>query len=105
MTTRIPHHSSHSPQADGCVLAAGRQTPCVMRVPRQAEAFLLVARELDLLVDVARGREAVLRSVEDQDLAVDAQSGNDVRVLRLVPGLVDLLRMVDLLDDIEADGS
>jgi hypothetical protein len=74
-----------------------------MGVPAQPKAFLLMANKLDLRARRARGGQAVLGAVEDQDLAINGERGDDVWVLRLVPGLVDLARMVDLLGDVELD--
>lgn len=46
----------------------------------------------------------MLGPVKDEDLAIDGESGNNVGVLGLVAGLVDLARVVDLLGNLEADG-
>lgn len=77
-----------------------------MRVPVEAKALRLVANKLDLSVDLAKrgGLKRVLCAVENEDLAVNAESGDDVGVLRLVTGLVDLSRMLNLLDDVALDG-
>lgn len=77
-----------------------------MRVPVEAEALCLVANELNLGVDFAKGGglKGVLCSVKDEDLAVDTEGGNDVGVLGLVSGLVDLARVLDLLDNVALDG-
>lgn len=42
----------------------------------------------------------MLRSVEDENFAVDAKSSNNVRVLRLITGLVDFPRVLNPLYDV-----
>jgi hypothetical protein len=59
--------------------------------------------QFDLRIRRARGRQTVLGAVKDQHLAIDREGGNDVRVLRLISGLVDLARVVNLLGDVELD--
>ena len=75
-----------------------------MGVPAQTIAFLLVANQFDLAADVSVGKEAVLGAVEYEDLSINAEGRNDVGILRLVTGLVDLAGVVNLLRDLELDG-
>ena len=91
------------PQAHGGVLAARCQAARLMGVPRQTETLLLVTDKLKLGVHCSCGRKAVLGAVEDENAAIDTESGQDVRVLGLVARLVHLLRVVDALHNIEAD--
>ena len=74
-----------------------------MRVPTESEALIPMAVELDLRVDLALRLARMLRAVEDEDLAIDAHGRQDVRVLWLIPRLVDLARVVNLLGDVELD--
>ena len=46
----------------------------------------------------------MLCAVENEKLAIDTESGDDVRVLRLVTGLVDLTRVCNLVHDVALDG-
>lgn len=77
-----------------------------MGVPVETETLGLVANKLNLSVDLAkRGRlERVFRSVKDQNLAINAESSNDVGVLRLEASLVHFSGMLDLLDNVTLDG-
>lgn len=74
-----------------------------MGIPGQTKALLLMANKFDLRARCARRCQAVLGPVEDQDLAINSESGDDVGILRLVARLVDLARVVDLLGDVELD--
>lgn len=74
-----------------------------MRIPAEPETLTLVAVELDLRVDLPLRLAGVLRAIEDEDLSIDTHSGENVRVLRLVPRLVDLAGVVNLLSDVELD--
>src|ERR1700748_1715023 len=56
------------------------------------------------LVLIWLGLHRMLCPVKDQDSAVDAQRGNNVRVLRLVSGFVNFGGVGDFLDDIESEG-
>lgn len=62
--------------------------------------------KLDLRANLARvGRlKGVLCPVKDENLAVDAERGDDVWILRLVPGLVDLSRVLNLVHNVALDG-
>jgi hypothetical protein len=63
-----------------------------------------MANELQLRVGFARLMQAaVLRPVENQNLSIDGERGDDVWVLRLVSCFVDLARVIDLLGDFEGD--
>lgn len=77
-----------------------------MRVPVQAESLCLVSNKLNLWVDFAWGGrlKRMLCTVKDEDLAVNAERGNNVGILRLVAGLVDLTRVFDLLYNVTLDG-
>ena len=75
-----------------------------MRVPAQTKPLGLVSMALELGVDLARRLAAVLGPVEDENASINTESGNQIRVLRLVARLVDLVRVVNLLDNVELDG-
>ena len=47
----------------------------------------------------------MLRPVEDEDLAINAKSGNDVWVLRLIAGLVDFAGMLNSLHNVALESS
>lgn len=72
-------------------------------IPAQAEAFLGVTVEFGLGIDSASRHAGMFRSIEDQRSPIRGHCGNDVRILRLISGFVDLLRMIDFLDDVELD--
>jgi hypothetical protein len=78
-----------------------------MRVPIQTETLSLVSNKLDLSIDLSKGSrlERVLRSVEDENLAIHTKSGDDVGVLRLISSLVDFSGMLDLLNNLALDSS
>lgn len=94
------------PSSDSHVFAAGDQAAFVQGTPRETETLLVVSLELSLEFDaaIAFGGVGVLGAVEDQNLAVDAQGGDDLGILGLVAGLVDLTGVVDLLHDLELEG-
>lgn len=77
-----------------------------MRIPVQAKTLRGVAVQLDLRIELAHSRrlQGMLCSVKDEDLAIYTERGNDVRILWLVAGLVDLARMLNLVDNITLDG-
>lgn len=77
-----------------------------MWVPGKPESLSFVANQLDLSVHlVQRARlELVLCAIKDQKLAIYTECGNNVRVLRLVAGFVDLSRMRNLVHDVAFDG-
>lgn len=75
-----------------------------MGVPAQAKAFFGVAPQLRLGCHSAGWQAAVLSSVKNQYLAVDAHRCNNIWVLRLVSRFIDLSRVVDLLLDRHLDG-
>lgn len=68
-----------------------------MRVPAQAKTFFGVTPQLRLGIHSAAWQAAVLSSIENQHLAVNAHCCNNIGVLRLVSRFVDLSRVVDLL--------
>jgi len=74
-----------------------------MRVPVQTKAFLLMADQLDLRIGGTRGLQTVLGAIVDQDLAINGKRCDNIRVLGLVACLVDLARVIDLLDNVELD--
>lgn len=78
-----------------------------MGVPVQAEALEGVAVQLNLRVELThrRGLKSMLCAIKDEDPTVNAEGRNDVRVLRLIAGLVDLTRMLNLVDNVALDGS
>ena len=49
------------------------------------------------------GLEWMLRTVPDHHPTICAHRGDYIRVLRLIPGLVDLALVIDLLYDLELD--
>lgn len=78
-----------------------------MGVPGETKSFSLVPNQFNLGIYLAkRGRlKRVLGAVEDENLSIYTQGGNDVGILRLVPSLVDLTRVLNLLDNVALDGS
>lgn len=92
------------PEQHRLVFTSGCEVSCLMWVPGQTEPFGLVADKLNLGVWLAGlMKAAVLGAVENQDPAVNCECSNDVWVLRLVSGLVDLAGVIDLLRDLESD--
>lgn len=77
-----------------------------MGVPVEAETLRFVANELNLCIHLAQTRwlQRMLRSVKDEDFAVDAKSSNNVRVLRLITCFVDFSRMLNPLYDVALEG-
>lgn len=76
-----------------------------MRVPVQAEALCLVPDELDLGINLAQvgWLKGMFCPVKNQDPAVNAKSGDDVWVLRLVSSLIDLSGMLNLVHNVALD--
>ena len=74
-----------------------------MGVPAESKALAAVSMELYLGVDLALRLARVLRAIKDEDLAINAHGGQDIRVLGLVPSLVDFAGVVNLLSDVELD--
>lgn len=62
-----------------------------------------MTKKFHLRVDSASGQARVLRTIPNHDTAIRAHRRNDIRVLRLVPGLVDLTLVINLLDNVEFD--
>ena len=102
-TGAMPWASMNIPEKDCLILASGCEVAGFVGVPGQAETLFLVPDQLVLGVGGAAGVRAVLGAVVDEHLAVHRQRGNDVGVLGLVSGLVDLAGVVDLLDNLEGD--
>lgn len=65
-----------------------------------------MAKKLDLWADLAElGRlKLMFCAVEDEDTAIHGKSRNNVWVLRLITCLVDLTRMLNLVDNVTLDG-
>lgn len=101
------HRRLYIPQAHGLILATRNQAALLVGIPVEAETFRFVANELNLCIYLAQTRwlQRMLRSVKDEDFAVDAKSSNNVRVLRLITGLVDFSRMLNPLHDVALEGS
>lgn len=78
-----------------------------MGIPGEAEPFRLVTNQLDLSIHLAKSGwlKRVLGAVKDEDLAIDTKRGDDIWVLRLIPSLVHLARVLNLLDNVALDGS
>lgn len=74
-----------------------------MGVPAKSKAFSFMAQKLHLRVDTSSWQARVLRAVPDHHPAIRAHRRNDIRVLRLVPGLVDLTLVINFLDNVELD--
>lgn len=77
--------------------------PCLVRTPAQAKAFCLVTDQFQLGIDLSRRLAWVLGSIPDHDPPVRAHGGDNVRVLRLIAGLIDLPLVINLLGDVELD--
>lgn len=74
-----------------------------MWVPAQAVALLRVTYKLNLGVNIAVGLQRMFGTVENENPPIDAEGGNEVRVLRLVARLVDLTGMVNPLPNVESN--
>lgn len=74
-----------------------------MGVPAKSEAFSFMAQELHLRVHCAGWQAGVLRTIPDHHPTICAHCRNDIRVLWLITGLVDLALVIDLLHNIELD--
>ena len=72
-------------------------------VPTQPETFGLVTEKLHLRVHRPCGHAWMLGAIPNHDSTIGAHRRNDVRILRLIPGLVDLAFMVNLLNNIKLD--
>jgi len=59
---------------------------------------------LELGFDGAGGLAAVLGTIKDENATVDAKGGNQIGILRLISCFVNLVGVIDLLNDVEADG-
>lgn len=62
-----------------------------------------MTQKLHLRIDIASGQARMLRAIPNHYPAICAHRRDDVRVLRLIPSLVDLALMVNLLDNVELD--
>ena len=91
------------PETDCCVLTTRSKATLFVRTPVEAKTLLLVADELEFGANNTRWSTAVPASIEDQDPAVDTEGGDEIGVLGLVASLVNLARVVNLLDDVEAN--
>ena len=92
------------PKQNSLVLTARCEASLLVRVPSQAEAFLLVPDEFNLRVRfVSRMKAAMLRPIKNQDLSVNRECGDNVWILRLVSCFVDLAGVINLLRDLESD--
>ena len=87
------------PEAHGLIFTTSRKRSYNMRVPAQTDSFLLMANKLRLGTNDALWSTAVLASVENKDPRVYTHCGYNIWILRLIPGFVDLSRMIDLLLD------
>lgn len=74
-----------------------------MRTPTQAKAFSLVTDQFYLGIDLSRRLAWVFCSIPYHDPPVRAHGGDDVRVLRLIPGLIDLPLVINPLCYVELD--
>ena len=63
--------------------------------------------QFNLSIDLSgRGRvERMLRSIKDEDFAIDAKCRKDVGVLRLISSLVHFTRVLNSLNNVALDGS
>ena len=93
----------YSPESDSLILATGGKVASHMGIPANRKAFGLMSEELHLGVDSAGGQAGVFGAIPDHNTAIRAHRCNDIRVLRLVAGLVDLPLVINFLNDVELD--
>lgn len=74
-----------------------------MGVPAKTKAFSFMAEELHLGVDSSGGQAGVFGAIPDHDTAIRAHRCDDIRVLWLIAGLVDLPFVINLLENVELD--
>lgn len=74
-----------------------------MGIPAQPEALGLVTKELHLWVHIPCRHAGMLRSIPNHHPPICTHGRNDVRVLWLIPSLVDFAFMVNLLNNVELD--
>lgn len=91
------------PEPHRLIFCSCGQMPILMGGPTQAITLSFVAVEFDLWHDLACRNGRVLRLIPDHHSTICAHRRDDIRILRLVSGLVHLSGMVNLLDDIEFD--
>lgn len=93
----------NSPKTDCRIFGTSSEMAGQMRAPTDTETFLRMAYQFKLRIDFSCWETAVFCSIPDHDTAIGAHCSDDIRVLRLVPGLVDFSLMINFLHDVEFD--